>query len=642
MENHTPTSAASSVVNANPSWASDKGKEIKVEVSEVLSPNWGPDAPKGGKIVMDRILKEKATVPLFLAQTLIQSLRDVGYNHTTSALCEHVDNAIEGGATEIRVFFRQADVEKKPNDGGKKRTDVAVYDNGRGMAPAILKVAMSFGGSMSYGNRNGIARFGMGMKTAALSMSPVLEVYSWQEPDAIYSMTLDVEAIGREKGNLIGMPDPTFMAVLPDEIVDLFLKPLSYPTNRAEQVLAVSNGATLADALGKSGTVVFMPDCDRLHYAKAKTLVDHAIKEMSRVYRRQIGKGLNLYINNRLVEAFDPTYSMPNARHVRVLDALEVSAKHSNLVVSKSVKIPLSEGAAETAEIMVKIYKLPIEEWGVLSRKSQKNDLHVFDGLTVSILRNDREVYAGTMTNLTTRHSVTNWYRIQIDFSGLLDEAFGIAANKQGVRLKQFVIEALREAIGEDISSINDGIKRFQSQEAAARFAAKPSTSEARANESDPFQRNTMPSLTPEEEAQLDANLRGLAVTLRRDGETDDEAFDRVKRSRYIIDLKHDDYWPFYDVKSKFGRIIMTLNTAHPFFAKLYEPLSKLSAPSVEADDSAGPQESNEGPIVALELLLLSLARTQSRMSTSNEDAAKLLDSMRREWSETYRVQLPA
>jgi hypothetical protein len=42
--------------------------------------NWSADAPRGGKTVMNRMIKEKATVPLFFAQTLIQSLRDVGYN----------------------------------------------------------------------------------------------------------------------------------------------------------------------------------------------------------------------------------------------------------------------------------------------------------------------------------------------------------------------------------------------------------------------------------------------------------------------------------------------------------------------------------------------------------------------------------
>src|SRR5712691_8636176 len=107
------------------------------EQTEVGALNWGPDSPRGGKAVMSRILKENATVPLFFGQTMIQSLRDVGYNHTTSALCEHVDNAIQAGAREVRVFFRQ---------GGKRgdyQTDAAVYDNGSGMPATVLKVATS-------------------------------------------------------------------------------------------------------------------------------------------------------------------------------------------------------------------------------------------------------------------------------------------------------------------------------------------------------------------------------------------------------------------------------------------------------------------------------------------------------------------
>src|SRR5262249_23050416 len=145
------------------------------------------------------------------------------------------------------------------------------------------------------------ARFGMGMKTAALSMSSVLEVYSWQEPEAIYTMTLDVEAIGKERANLVELPDPTLLTELSDEVSNLFHKPVSYPTNRAEQHLLATDAKNVADNLGPSGTIVFMPDCDRLHYAKASTLADHAVKEMARVYRRAIATGLRLYVNNRPV-----------------------------------------------------------------------------------------------------------------------------------------------------------------------------------------------------------------------------------------------------------------------------------------------------------------------------------------------------
>ena len=147
-----------------------------VPQGQFFSPNWAADAPRGGKAVLNRVLKETATVPLFLAQTFVQSLRDMGYDSTTSALCEHVDNAIGAGAKSVRIYFRQTGSSRR----GDVQTDILVLDDGRGMAPNVLKVATSFGGSMSYGSRTGISRFGMGMKTAALSISPVLQIISWQ------------------------------------------------------------------------------------------------------------------------------------------------------------------------------------------------------------------------------------------------------------------------------------------------------------------------------------------------------------------------------------------------------------------------------------------------------------------------------
>jgi hypothetical protein len=66
---------------------------------------WGADAPKGARAVFSRIMKEGGNVPLFLGQTMINALRDLGYNHTTSAICEHVDNSFQWGAKEVRVYF---------------------------------------------------------------------------------------------------------------------------------------------------------------------------------------------------------------------------------------------------------------------------------------------------------------------------------------------------------------------------------------------------------------------------------------------------------------------------------------------------------------------------------------------------------
>ena len=83
------------------------------------------------------------------------------------------------------------------------------------------------------------------------------------------------------------------------------------------------------------------------------------------------------------------------------------------------------------------------------------------------------------------------------------------------------------------------------------------------------------------EQAQMRSQTwAGPAVALKRENETDEEALQRVKSSRYLITYRHDEYWPFYHVESKFGRIILTINTAHPFFTKLYEPILRSSTAS--------------------------------------------------------------
>lgn len=611
--------------------------EVNRDQNETAAPNWAADAPRGGKTVMNRILKENATVPLFFAQTLIASLRDVGYNNTTSAVCEHVDNAIEAGANEIRIYFRQR------GSRGSYEIDAAVYDNGQGMSPNVLKMATAFGGSMRFGNRDGIGRFGMGMKTAALSMSPTMELYSWQEKGAFYRMTLDVEDIGKDRANSVELPDPIFSEELPSEVAELFTMPMVFP-DKNEQDLFGSRDDDLNEILGPSGTIVFLPNCDRLSFAKAQTLVDHAVKEMGRVYRRVLAGGVTLYVNNRKVEIFDPTYWMPNARHTRIPN---LAVTQSRLIDTKEVDIPVSAGSDETAKVTVKLYALPFESWLNLPRKVQKNDLRVFDGLTVSIIRNNREVYAGAMREIVPKHSVANWYRVQIDFPGILDEAFGVAANKQGVRLKAYVVDAINKKIRDDVSAIAEEIKRFQSKQAAAKLEAGRSEAEGRASDTDGFQMKPLnvESLTPEEEKQRDDNLRGLAITLKREEETEEQAFERVKSSKYLITFKYDEYWPFYHVENRFGRVIMTINTAHPFFSKLYEPLKKTTVSyaveeSGEAGELPAAGEGASGLVVALDLLLLSLARTQSVLSQNNEDARKLLDGFRKEWSDAYRVQM--
>ncbi len=632
--------------------------EFENEVSETVeevspaekdaefSPQWGENAPRGGRTVLTRVLKDGAAVPLFLGQTLVNSLRDLGYNSTTSALCEHVDNAIQWGATEVRVYFHQTG--KK----GDYRISTLVYDNGQGMAPHVLKVATSFGGSMVFGSREGIGRYGMGMKTAALSMSPVMEVYSWQEPAAFYRMTLDVEGIGKDQKNLIVLPDPTLFDEMPSEVASVLIRPMSFPSVHDAQTLLATSRDELRERLGQSGTIVVMPECDRLTYKKAQTLVEHAMKEMGRIYRRFIAKGVKLYVNNRQVEAFDPTYWMPTARHTRVEGMTE---KQSKLVGSWPIEVPVAEGSSKTTTIQVRVFALPYENWSELSRTVLKNALQVFEDHGVSFMRNDREVAIGwePMLNLK-KHHILHWLRVEINFTGDADEGFGVAANKQGARLKHYVAKTILEhadgVFSAAITGIRNAVSQAQSKRASLKSRPRIGEAERRANDSEAFQGKPLPELLPDEQASLEQNLQGLAVTLKREGETDEQALDRVKSSRYLTRFTHDDYWPFYHCDFKYGKVILTVNTAHPFFTRIWQPISELANATEAAQEigednvevSADVGGTCREVLVGLQSLLFSLARTQSQMGSTDDGHhhQKVFETLRKQWSDNLATQL--
>jgi hypothetical protein len=80
---------------------------------------------------------------------------------------------------------------------------------------------------------------------------PVMDLYSWQEQGAFYNMTLDVEAIGRERTNLIELPDPTLMDELPSAIADILTKPQVFP-KPDEQDLLVYDADQLTERLGNT------------------------------------------------------------------------------------------------------------------------------------------------------------------------------------------------------------------------------------------------------------------------------------------------------------------------------------------------------------------------------------------------------
>src|SRR5260221_1095734 len=99
---------------------------------------------------------ERFRFNLIVADAFINGIRDIGYKSTATALDELIDNSIQAEARNIFVVPGFRDSQSKPNS-------LAVVDDGHGMDPDMIRVAMLWGGSHRINNREGFGRYGYGL-----------------------------------------------------------------------------------------------------------------------------------------------------------------------------------------------------------------------------------------------------------------------------------------------------------------------------------------------------------------------------------------------------------------------------------------------------------------------------------------------
>jgi len=112
----------------------------------------------------------------------------------------------------------------------------------------------------------------------------------------------------RDRSNLFPLPEPDLYSILPEPILDILLGRWASPKDATEQHLLAPANTEVYEQLGSHGTIVFMRAATDLTYATDRKLVDHCVKEMARVLRRHIAKGLRIYIQQSPYQAVDPTY----------------------------------------------------------------------------------------------------------------------------------------------------------------------------------------------------------------------------------------------------------------------------------------------------------------------------------------------
>ncbi|MGN7918742.1 ATP-binding protein [Lysobacter sp. 22409] len=507
--------------------------------------------------------------PIIALDRFIQATRDSGYKGTASAISELVDNSIQAEARRIEILITAV-------DGGTTEgaIEVSVRDDGVGMDPFTLRQALRFGGSTRFGDRTGLGRYGMGLPNASLSQARHVAVYTWRQSPAtprpagdgpaVFTSYLDVDEIAQKRMEEVPRPE-----------------------------LAKSTPMTCSSP---SGTLVVWSRCDRLDNRRVSTIARKLETELARRFRHYLWAGLRITINGESVRAFDPLYLHPAAAITGAQqfgDELryEVCVDHNNPAVIGVVRVRFSE--------------LPVHEWQSLSNDA-KRKRGISKGSGVSIVRAGREVdYGWFFMGAKHRENYDDWWRCEVHFDPVLDEAFGITHTKQQVRPSAHLLEALTsdiEAIARALSArarkAHQAIKQNERFSEAANVATRQD------------------KLLKPLPKRIEADAKALLTRLEHDHPGLRKS---SQASKYMIVESAIHETPFFSYARDQNKLILVLNPEHPFYREIYKPLVESELPR------------DQQLRTYIELFLLAAARSEAASAGKSLPVSKY----RHDWSNT-------
>jgi Histidine kinase-, DNA gyrase B-, and HSP90-like ATPase len=327
-----------------------------------------------------------------------------------------------------------------------------------------------------------------------------------------------------------------------------------------------------------SGCRVRWLHCDRIEYRRLAWLERALHRDLGRMYREYLASGITMTINGTGVDPVDP---MLLSRKIEGASAA---------LAFEPLQFELETASGQTSIVTVRFSILPVHHWHNLDNVTKRR-LGIVGSGGVSIVRAGREIANGWhLMGAKRKENYDDWWRCEIAFDPILDEHFGITMNKQGIRPSP----TLREAVEPELESIARLLNaRVRQAFEDVKFQAEAEVSCRIATAADP----DLPVISS----------RGRAGALQYRIGSEALPMDTMFRSsiaQRTIDL--------------------TLNTDHPAFAALYQPLRAMEG------------EAASELRTSVELFLLAFARSVVQM----ERKEHRLDDLMRTWSSNYERML--
>ncbi len=547
------------------------------------------------------------TTPMFLSpedsradiiqvDRALDSMRDAGFD-LTAAIGEPLDNSIEAEATLMRVM---------PVFGrGKKTIDsLFITDNGIGIDPAQMHHVLSMGYSTRYGKRQGLGRFGVGLKLAGLSLGERIDVYSKQTGNpTIYHSYIDLQEIRDGKQQYI---TTTETEEWPDEAAKLMV-------GRDNRPFA-------------SGTVVVFGKIDRLtsggtYGASLDQKIAELRKFIARAYRTYIDTGRVFELEGKVTTLHDPLFLRDNPR---IISRYKPVDPRGELIEETDLEVD-----GHKVHVSVAIVPKEFRPWeraggGVDSKGQDISEFHINADNTakISILRNGREIYYDIVPRLLEggrTDKVLRYVAVEVSFPAELDEYFQVRNVKRGAepvdKLRDDLRKWLRQPVKQALRQVRSLWKETETQQ---RFTnGEHSSSMDTASKVAP----ALPiglagrGATPEMEekvVQQAATDMGLDASVDADADKIDKLREQIK-SRPITIL--DAQWPgkeFLVIHHLNGKSVVKLNHRHAFFEQVYAPIKKVADEGAQNMDPEEITDLARRAEAAIDLLFMGYARAES------------------------------
>ena len=543
-----------------------------------------------------------------------ESLRYNDYSGE-NGLGEIVDNSVEAGASEIRVYFT-----KKITRVGKKDIEeidkIIIIDNGSGMSPEVVAKCLVLGCSMRErkNGKLGIGRFGVGMTLGSISLARHVEVYSRDKINGeFYSTYIDLDEIHEDSRDTLPNPIPK---EIPAEYKNFFE--------------------------GHTGTIVVLSNCDRMDGTGKKT----SPSEMSgliatylgRTYRKFIEAGLKIYLDDRQVFMHDPLYVSGPTQ----FDSKEKQDPKAEIYSTSVIELPIPGGKGETAEVTIRISLLP-KEWRLNigdggNAEARKRKIDQNEG--VSILRANREVLydkvpylIGLKKGQFSYQENDRWWGCEISFPPELDEYFQVRYIKRGAEPIGSLKDRLKEQLTGPVTSLRRIIKSDRDQKKAEENQNKSAFENAEQMMSDlnaVLPKNQAGKTMSEEEEQQKID-EILSQSVSQDGHEAEKCEarrnDLLSKAYSIVPVKYPQQILFETDTLLDDKMVIKLNVNHPFYQKVINPLCG------DITDEDSPESYNDKTKIkdAIMLLLMSYAKAAASFPETQENQ-ELLENLVVQW----------